>query len=182
MALGTKYFGLVTALVAAALLPAAPSAHAQVITNTASAQWTHDGQPGQALSNRVDVTVTPRPPERPTITTYRLTNGGGNKSVPLAPTQCSRQGPMPAPAASPAARQSGSTSSTIPLSGVYEGISTAPASLQSTDNFRAGEVLVVGVTLASANVDPQARDTLDVVLELENGDREQITLDRNRKQ
>jgi uncharacterized repeat protein (TIGR01451 family) len=163
MVLRTKFSGLVTALVAAALLSATPQAHAQVITNTASAQWTQDGQPGQALSNRVDVTVTARPPERPTITTYRLTNGGGNKSVALAPTQCSR----------PAAR--GATS-TIDLSGVYESISTAPASLQSTDNFRAGEVLVVGVTLASANADPQVRDTLPVVLELENGDREAIIL------
>jgi uncharacterized repeat protein (TIGR01451 family) len=163
MALRSKLSGLVTALVAAALLPAATPAHAQVITNTASAQWTHDGQPGQALSNRVDVSVTARPPERPTITTYRLTSGGGNKSVALAPTQCSR----------PAAR--GATS-TIDLGGVYEGISTAPASLQSTDNFRAGEVLVVGVTLASANANPQVRDTLPVVLELENGDREAIIL------
>ncbi|MGH6633373.1 MAG: hypothetical protein ACREB0_08435, partial [Sphingopyxis sp.] len=73
----------------------------------------------------------------------------------------------------PAAR---SETSTIDLGGVYEGISTAPASLQSTDNFRAGEVLVVGVTLASANADPQARDTLPVVLDLENGDREAIIL------
>jgi uncharacterized repeat protein (TIGR01451 family) len=163
MALRTKFSGLVTALVAAAMLPAISTANAQVITNTASAQWTHDGQPGQALSNRVDVTVTARPPEPPTITTYRLTNGSGNKSVALAPTQCSR----------PAAR---SATSSIDLGGVYEGISTAPASLQSTNNFRAGEVLVVGVTLASANADPQARDTLPVVLELENGDREAIIL------
>ncbi|KGB57137.1 hypothetical protein FG91_00245 [Sphingopyxis sp. LC81] len=168
MALGTKYFGLVTALVAAALLPATPAARAQVITNTASAQWTHDGQPGQALSNRVDVTVTPRPAPPPTIATYRLTSGGGTKSVPLAPTQCSR-----ANARNAAAR---GASSTIPLGGVYEGISTAPAALQSTDNFRAGEVLVVGVTLASANADPQQRDTLPVTLELENGDSEQIVL------
>lgn len=163
MTFRAKFSGLVTALVAAALLPAIPTARAQVITNTASAQWTQDGQPGQALSNRVDVTVTARPPAPPTITTYRLTNGGGNKSVALAPTQCSR----------PATR---SATSTIDLGGVYEGISTAPASLQSTDNFRAGEVLVVGVALASANTDPQARDTLPVVLELENGDREAIIL------
>ena len=179
MALGTKYFGLVTALVAAALLPAASPARAQVITNTASAQWTHGGQPGQALSNRVDVTVAPRPPERPTITTYRLTNGGGNKSVPLAPTQCSRtSGPIAGNFLSASSNSTGpgSTSTTIPLSGVYEGISTAPASLQSTNNFRAGEVLVVGVTLASANADPQRRDSLAVILDLQNGDREQITL------
>ncbi|MBB6424604.1 DUF11 domain-containing protein [Sphingopyxis sp. JAI128] len=157
------YFGFVTALVAAALLPATPAANAQVITNTAAAQWTREGQLGQALSNRVDVTVAPRPPERPTIATYRLTSGSGDKSVPLAPTQCART-------------VGRSISTTIPLSGVYEGISTAPASLQGTDNFRAGEVLVVGVTLASANVDPQMRDTLAVVIELENGDREAITL------
>lgn len=163
MALRFPFSGLVTTLVAAALLPAISPARAQVITNTASAQWTHDGQAGQALSNRVDVTVTPRPAPPPTIATYRLTSGGGDKSLPLAPTQCSR----------PAAR---SATSTIPLGGVYEGISTAPASLQSTDNFRAGEVLVVGVTLASANADPQQRDTLPVILELENGDRESITL------
>jgi hypothetical protein len=136
-----------------------------VITNTASAQWTHDGQPGQALSNRVDVTVTPRPPERPTITTYRLTSGGGDKSVPLAPTQC---------AARRAAALSSNATSTIPLSGVYEGISTAPASLQSTEQFprrrssrRRGHARIGQCRSA-------ARDTLSVVLELENGDSEQM--------
>lgn len=154
---------LATTLVAAAMLPAATPAHAQVISNTASAHWIQGANGGETLSNRVDLTVTARPPERPTIATYRLTSGGGDKSVPLAPTLCSR----------PAAR---SATSIIDLSGVYEGISTAPASLQSTSNFRAGEVLVVGATLASANVNPQQRDTLPVTLELENGDREQIIL------
>ncbi|SBV33166.1 conserved exported protein of unknown function [uncultured Sphingopyxis sp.] len=163
MALRTTFSGFVTALVAAALLPAPGMAQARVITNTASAQWTHEGRPGQMLSNRVDVTVSPRPPQRPAIATYRLTNGDGTRSVPVAPTQCNRA----------AAR---AATSTIDLGGVYSGISTAPASLQSTDSFRAGEVLVVGVTLASANIDPAARDTLSVALELENGDREQITL------
>lgn len=163
MALRTTFSRFVTVLVAAALLPAASMAHAQVISNTASAQWTHEGHPGQTLSNRVDVTVSPRAPERPVIATYRLTNGGGTRSVPIAPTQCSRT----------AAR---SASGIIGLGGVYSGISITPASLQSSDHFRAGEVLVVGITLASANVDAAARDTLSVALELENGDREQITL------
>lgn len=158
-----KLLALATTLVAAAMLPAATPAHAQVISNTASAHWIQGANGGETLSNRVDLTVTARPTERPTIATYRLTSGGGDKSVPLAPTLCSR----------PAAR---SATSTIDLSGVYEGISTAPASLQSTSNFRAGEVLVVGVTLASANANPQQRDTLPVTLELENGDREQIIL------
>src|SRR3546814_1102199 len=75
MAIRAIFSGLVTALVAAAMLPAIPTARAQIITNTASARWTQDGQPGQTLSNRVDVTVSARPPERPTIATYRLKIG-----------------------------------------------------------------------------------------------------------
>lgn len=165
MAIRSTFSGFVTALVAAALLPATPSARAQVITNTASAHWTQGGQPGTALSNRVDVTVTPPPP--PAITTYRLTNGSGGTQAPLAPTRCATAGVSAAALGTP---------STINLGGVYEGIATAPASLQSTDSFRAGEMLVVGVTLASANSDAQQRDSLPVVLELENGDREAIVL------
>lgn len=156
-----KYLSLVTATVAAALLPAAPAAQAQVISNTASADWTDNGRPGQALSNRVDVTVRSRPPEQPVIRTYRLLDSGGNKSAPLHPTQC---GGLT------------STDNLIQLTGVYAGLPTAPAALQSSDAFRAGEVLVVGVTLASANVDPNATDLLPVVLDLANGDREHITL------
>ncbi|ABF53042.1 DUF11 domain-containing protein [Sphingopyxis alaskensis] len=170
MAIRDTYFGLLSALAAVVLMPATPAARAQVISNTASAEWTHDGQRGAALSNRVDVTVVPRPSEPPRIATYRLTNGGGDRSVPLAPTQCVRAGNGTVGALSIA------TAATIPLSGVYAGISTAPASLQRSDSFRAGEMLVVGVTLAAANDDPQVRDTLPVVIELENGDRESIIL------
>ncbi|WP_432770671.1 hypothetical protein [Sphingopyxis sp.] len=148
---------------AAAALSAAPAAHAQVITNTASAHWSDGAQSGQALSNRVDLTVRPRPPETPTIATYRLLKEGGDRAVPLAPTLCIRE----------TAR---SVTSTIPLGGVYQGISTTPAALQGSSRFRAGEVVVIGVTLASANVDRQQRDTLRVELALENGDREAITL------
>lgn len=170
MQLRRKYLSFVTALVAAATLPAIPVAHAQVISNTASAQWTDNGQSGQTLSNRVDVTVRSRPPEQPVIKTYRLLDSGGNKSVPLVPTRC---GGSIIAAQSVAATGSGNL---IQLAGVYAGIPTAPASLQSSDSFRAGEVLVVGVTLASANVDPNAIDTLAVVLDLANGDSERITL------
>ena len=167
MNLRQTYKSFVTALVAAATLSALPQAHAQVISNTASAQWAD----GQALSNRVDVTVRARPPEQPVIKTYRIVDGGGNKTVPLVPTRCA--GSVGGIAAQSAAS---SGDQLIQLAGVYAGIPTAPASLQSSDAFRAGEVLVVGVTLASANVDPNAIDTLRVILDLANGDSERITL------
>ena len=154
-----KCLAFATALVAAATLPAT-MAHAQVISNTASAEWTASGGSAQTLSNRVDVTVAPLPPERPTISTYRLTNNLGSKSAPVVPTRC----------------QGNDGTSLIEPGGVFASLPTDPASLQPTGRFRAGEVLVVGVTLASANVDANVRDTLDVTLELENGDRERITL------
>lgn len=156
MRLSPKHLGHVTALVAAAMLPAA-GASAQVISNTASAAW--NGGAGQVLSNRVDLTVRQRPPEPPRITTYRLGEQGA-KSAPVVPTQC----------------DGSDGGKLIQLAGPYAGIATTPAALQSSDSFRAGEVVVVGVVLASANHDPQQRDALPVTLALENGDREQITL------
>ncbi len=159
MKIRQKYMSFVTALVAAALLPAASPARAQVISNTASAQWSD----GQTLSNRVDVTVRARPPEQPVIKTYRIVDDGGNKSAPLTPTRCS-------------AGNTRGADTLIQLAGVYAGIPTAPASLQSSDAFRAGEMLVVGVTLPPANVNPNAIDTLPVILDLANGDSERVTL------
>ena len=165
-----KYLSFVTAAVAAALLPAAPAAHAQVISNTATADWTDNGRAGQTLSNRVDVTVRSRPPEQPVIQTYRLLENGGDKSAPLRPTQCG--------GSIIAVQNLGAASSgnLIQLSGVYAGLPTTPASLQSSNAFRAGEVLVIGLTLASANIDPNAIDTLAAVLDLANGDRQFVIL------
>jgi len=168
MKLRQKYMSFVTALVAAAMLPAA--AGAQVISNTASAEWTDGGSPAATFSNRVDVTVRARPNEQPVIKTYRLVDQGGNKTAPLVPTRC---GGTIIAAQSITAASSGNL---IQLGGAYAGMPTSPASLQSSDAFRAGEVLVVGVTLASANIDPTAIDTLPVVLDLANGDSERITL------
>jgi len=162
MAWTSKSLRFVTALVAAALLPAAPAVRAQVISNTATAQWSG----GDTRSNRVDVTVTTRPSEPPGIATYRLIASGGDHSAPLAPTRCA--------AARPTA---GALNAAPPaMSGVYANLAVDPAALQGTHSFRAGEMLVVGLTLASANRDPAARDTLPVVLTLDNGDREAITL------
>ena len=160
----SKSLRYVTAAVAAALLPAIPAAQAQVISNTASARWTQGSIANEALSNQVDVTVVPGPVAPPAIATYRLVGSGGDRSVPLVPTQCGAGAASISRAAPPA------------LGGVYSGIATEPAALQSTASFHAGELLVVGVTLASANGDRSRRDTLSVVLSLANGDREEIML------
>lgn len=160
-----KLRSFATILFAAVLLPAASVAHAQVITNTASAQWTESDQSitqvSQILSNRVDVTVRAPPAEQPVMKIYRLLDKGGNKSAALAPPQCIG---------------ANGGASLLQLDGVYAGLSTSPAALQSTDTLRAGEVLVVGVTLPSANANPGLRDQLPVVLDLANGDSERITL------
>ncbi|OWR00944.1 DUF11 domain-containing protein [Sphingopyxis witflariensis] len=159
-----KLLALATTLVAAAMLPAAAPAHAQLISNTASARWIQGDGGGETLSNRVDVTVNDRPSEAPTITTYRIIDRGGDKRVPLVPTPCG------------IADSTGRGGELIQLGGAYASLPTNPASLQNSKNFRAGEVLVVGVTLASANSNADQRDLLPVVLELANGDREHITL------
>jgi uncharacterized repeat protein (TIGR01451 family) len=148
---------------AAALSPTAiPAARAQVISNIASAHWTGPDGTARVDSNRVDLTVAPRAAALPNIATYRLIESGGTKSAPLAATPCEASLPQ--------------GDGMIRPGGVYAAMPTAPAALQGSASFRAGEMLVVGMTLASANVDPAQRDLLPVMLELENGDREQITL------
>lgn len=175
MSFRRQYMSFVTALLAAASLHAAPVAHAQVISNTAAAEWNDRGQPVQTLSNRVDVTVRSPAPQQPVIATYRLVdgsaNGGSTKAVPLAPTRCGTSS-----IAAQSLGSGGGTGGLIQLAGPYAGMSTSPAALQGSNSFRAGEVLVIGVTLASANLDPQTRDMLPVTLDLANGDREQIIL------
>ncbi|MGB3794624.1 MAG: hypothetical protein WA978_17990 [Sphingopyxis granuli] len=169
-----KSLSLAGALAAAAMLCAAPSARAQdapkIISNTASAQWNDGiGDSARISSNRVDIAVRPRSSEKPTIATYRLTDGGGGRSMPLMPTPCDG-------GASNGASTARGGAHLIQVAGAYAGLSTDPAALEQSGSFRAGELLVIGVTLASANRDPSRRDTLPVVLALENGDSERVTL------
>lgn len=149
------------ALATAAALTASPFARGQTISNTASAQWSMAGSVARVDSNRVDVIVSAPAPLAPVVATYRLIESGGTQSAPLAPTRCEARG-----------RQSG----LIEPAGAYAAMPTAPAALQASTSFRAGELLIIGVTLASANRDATQPDLLPVTLELENGDRERIIL------
>lgn len=144
------------------MLPAASAlARTTVISNTASAEWQLGNSKQLVRSNRVDIAVSPTAPERPQIDTFRLTGGSPN-TLPLAipATRCSSSsGPV-----------------TIIPKGVHAALPTNPAALQQTASFRAGEVIVVGLTLHSANVDAETRDTVVANLALANGDKETITL------
>lgn len=161
MTLTTKSLSLLTSAAAAAMLCAMPvAADAKVISNTAVVDWTIGSTPMRTLSNRVDITVTPPASEKPAITTYSMSMHGGSKQAPIVPTMCSsNSGPV-----------------SITPQGAFASMPVAPANLTENSNFRAGDVIVVGVKLPSANRSATARDTLDVVITMENGDREQIRL------
>ncbi|MBA4748749.1 MAG: hypothetical protein H2056_08550 [Sphingopyxis sp.] len=162
MRLLTKSFGAIRTLFgAAAMLWAVPTAaQPTTISNTATAEWQVAGRNFQALSNRVDTIVTPPSPDQPTIVTYQLVGTGGNFAADLQPTQCaSTTGPI-----------------FLRPDGVFAGLPTSPAQLRQTGQFRAGDIVVIGLLSSAANTNPAIRETVDVNLTLANGDAEQIRL------
>lgn len=157
----TKSFSAVCAAASAATLLLATPAAAQsrIIQNTAVADWEQGGQSFRTPSNRVDTVVKPALPSAPVINTFRI-GGGGGRTAPLAPTRCAgRTGPT-----------------IIELGGVHATLPTNPAQLIQSGQFHAGDVIVIGLSLSSANRDPAIRDQLDVDIKLANGDAERITL------
>ena len=162
MRLLTKTFrAFCAAASATALLLAAPAAaQPREISNTAIADWQVNGQNFQTRSNRVDHIIPALPPGSPIITTYRLVGGDGDSNAAIAPTRCAgRGGPV-----------------VIMPGGAFAALPTDPAKLLKTGQFRAGDVIVIGMTLASANRDPAKREEVDVEVRLANGDAERITL------
>ena len=124
------------------------SLQAQTITNVAEANWTHDGRTYSGQSNLVELELDP---STPAIRTFAPGSGG---TLSYYPTSCAGQ-------ATASAR-------------------SAPAQLTvnatETRVLRAGRDLFFTVDLATANVDPSAIDTIDVLLTTDSGDREQVTV------
>lgn len=143
------------------MLWAVPAAAQSItISNTAMAEWQEGSRNFQTLSNRVDTNVSSPLPNQPVISTYQLVSTGGNFVADLQPTRCaSSSGPM-----------------ILQPGGVHANLPTSPAQLRQTDRFHAGDIVVIGLLLPTANADPAARETLDVDLTLANGDAERITL------
>lgn len=162
MRLLAKTFSAICAAASAAALLLAPPAAAQsrTIANTAVADWQVNGRNFTVQSNRVTTVTNPAPPQAPIIRTFRLVGSGGTGSTSLAPTRCSGR----------------SGNVMITPGGVFATLPLDPAQLLQTDQFHAGDVIVIGLRLATANRDAAARDEVDVELRLANGDAERITL------
>ncbi len=147
------------------LLPAASTAvfaqsAPQIISNTATAEWTVGGQTLSRPSNTVQFAVENNPPAPPVLSLFRFSKAPGSSPSNLPPTICTgTNGPTP-----------------VTFGGVYSGLETTPASLLPATAIRAGEPLVVQIDFAAKNLNPGAIDTFEVVVTTPNGDRERITL------
>ncbi|MEP4785268.1 MAG: hypothetical protein ABJX46_11100, partial [Erythrobacter sp.] len=131
-------------------------AHAQdnTITNTAQANWTFSGVDFDTTSNEVVVQVDPTPPE---ITAFRPTAGGNTQLVFQNPICGGNQMVQ-------TGQSSGQTTQ------------TTTASVEQTNVVNAGQQLFFEVNAAAANLDPNAVDSLDAIIETNSGDREEITI------
>jgi uncharacterized repeat protein (TIGR01451 family) len=132
----------------------------QIISNTATAEWTVGTQTLSRPSNTVQFAVQPPPTTPPSVAVFKFSKAPGASPTPLPPTICTGgSGPTP-----------------VTFDGVYSGLQTDPASILPATAIRAGEPLVIQVEFASKNVDSGVIDRFDVVIVTPNGDRERITL------
>ncbi len=132
----------------------------KTITNIAEATWQFGGREASGQSNPVSIDVTLPPPE---IRALRPAPQGGFELNFRAPF-CSANGQAAQSATSPVGAQG--TANTNALSAMVEQSSV----------LRAGQTLLFEVTALEANTDPNAVDSLDVVITTSTGDRETETI------
>jgi uncharacterized repeat protein (TIGR01451 family) len=131
-----------------------------LISNIAQAQWDIGSQRLRKSSNRIDIQVVSSANAPPEITIYQFGDPPGAEQVPIPGTMC---------------RGSGG-SIPVELLGVFIGTPTSPASINPTDEIRAGAPLIVSIMAPARNLNPQAIDSFDIVLSTASGDREVITI------
>ncbi len=148
-------FRTFAALLIALFVTTAP-AQGQTITNTARANWSEGGVTRSAISNTVDITVATFPA---TLTTYRPNPRGGS-TLPVRQTFCQSTVQRASAAANGAAASSSTTSITA----------------EQTNSLTIGEDLVIEFASQAANSDPDAIDSVSVVLTTPRGDRETIVI------
>jgi uncharacterized repeat protein (TIGR01451 family) len=147
------------------LLPAASTAvfgqtAPQIISNTATAEWTVGGQTLSRPSNTVQFAVENIPPAPPALSLFHFSRVPGASPANLPPTICfGSNGAAP-----------------VTFDGVYSGLQTNPATILPAAAIRAGEPLVIQLDHATKNIDSGAIDQFEVVITTPDGDRERITL------
>ncbi len=144
----------------AASLPAFAQNTPQIISNTATAEWTVGGQTLSRPSNTVQFAVELAPATPPVFSLFHFSQAPGASSANLPPTMCfGSNGAVP-----------------VTFDGVYSGLQTNPARILPATAIRAGEPLVIQLDHGTKNVDPVAIDRFEVMITTPDGDRERITL------
>lgn len=138
----------------------------RTITNIAEASWEFDGERRRTQSNPVRFDVSLDPPRPPVIRVFRPTPGDGIE-ITYRPPSCG-SGADPVQIASASARQA-----------VMPGAAatgTATTRVIPASQLRGGEPLFFEISAAGANRDPDAIDSLTIVLTTAEGDRETMTI------
>ncbi len=130
------------------------------ISNTATVQWELGSNLFVRSSNRVDIDVATAPAPTLSLSTFQL-SGDPNAEHLLVPKTICRGTAGEAP---------------VTLEGAFAGVALDPAAVARTTRIRAGEPLVVAISSAGDNGNPNAIDELTVVLNTPAGDRETLIL------
>lgn len=144
--------GLLVLLCAMLMIVPGATAFAQgTIVNTATAQWLDHGKSASALSNTVEIPLTPLDV---TLETLRYMPDGTTAMSVAAPS-CGKR-----------SLAIGGERNTLTLNG----------SLIPSDSFRIGELLYARIALAAANTSAQIIDTIDIKVTSTAGDAETMTI------
>lgn len=139
----------------------------RTITNIAEATWDSDGSRRGISSNPVQFDVSTLPLQPPAIRVFRRAPATGTELVYRQP-RCAND-PAPVQLGGNLATASGSP-------GGDAVAASATAIVQPTEQLRGGEPLFFEITAVEANRDPNAIDSLTVILTTGEGDRETMTL------
>ena len=156
---GINHLKAIIATLTATIAVAVSPVNAQTISNTATIQWQVGATTLAKASNQVDLAVE-RPVTTLSLATFQFSSDPNAERLPVPATTC---------------RGSGGDVPVV-LEGAFAGTPRDPASVERTTQIRAGEPLIVGITSAADNLDPNAVDTLSVTLTTPAGDSETLVL------
>lgn len=143
------------------LLPMASNAafaQSDIISNTATVQWSENGQISTSPSNVIEIEIDRTPP--PSVALYHFGSGQNSLNASIPSTIClSNNGPVP-----------------VPMRGAFRDIDNDAADIEPANAIRAGEPLIIQVIAAEKNLNPNAIDSFQSSITTRNGDSETIIL------